>query len=239
MLKPVKRQQRKRKDCPVPGCTSLGLLQLHNHLNCVHRYNEKDRKYWLSIGRLQKSGVLTKELISRENGKRRSHDFSQWYKPRNGFIQNHCTGSETGEEEQDEGTQGWYAPKVATRCTTESTQTNGKRETKNGETGSNIIESGSDDTGSGERRTNEWYDAERHRIRESENNFIETGNDVTRSTSAGNGSETKNRTVDWRETGKPEIRERRCSGPENTTDKPTGTAPEDNGYEIPMSSSGV
>jgi len=98
MLKPVKRQQRKRKDCPVPGCTSLGLLQLHNHLNCVHRYNEKDRKYWLSIGRLQKSGVLTKELISRENGKRRSHDFSRWYRPRNGFIQNHCTGSETGEE---------------------------------------------------------------------------------------------------------------------------------------------
>ena len=57
LLKPLVKQKRKRKDCPVPGCTSLGLLHLPNHLNNVHRYNEKDRKYWLSIARLQKADV--------------------------------------------------------------------------------------------------------------------------------------------------------------------------------------
>ena len=36
LLKPMKRHKRIRKDCPVPGCTSLGLLQLSNHLNNVH-----------------------------------------------------------------------------------------------------------------------------------------------------------------------------------------------------------
>ena len=123
LLKPMIKQKRIRKDCPVPGCTSLGLLHLPNHLNNVHRYNEKDRKYWLSIARLQKAGVSTKEIITRHNGKHESHDISRWYNPRNGFVQSCSIGTQTGDEEQEESTQGFYAPKVAVRCATASTQT--------------------------------------------------------------------------------------------------------------------
>ena len=123
LLKPMIKQKRIRKDCPVPGCTSLGLLHLPNHLNNVHRYNEKDRKYWLSIARLQKAGVSTKEIISRHDGEHRSHDVSRWYNPRYGFEQSCTMGTQTGEEKQEESTQGFYAPKVAVRCATASTQT--------------------------------------------------------------------------------------------------------------------
>jgi len=56
ILKP-RQHKRRRKDCPVPGCNSLGLLQLHNHLSQVHDYSISDRKYWLSVARLH-TGVL-------------------------------------------------------------------------------------------------------------------------------------------------------------------------------------
>lgn len=55
LLKP--KQQRRRKDCPVPGCNSLGLLQLHNHLYQVHEFDKSKRNQWLSIARLRKAGI--------------------------------------------------------------------------------------------------------------------------------------------------------------------------------------
>ena len=130
LLKPLIKQKRKRKDCPVPGCTSLGLLHLPNHLNNVHRYKEKDRKFWLSIARLQKAGVSTKEVISRQDGQHTSHDYSRWYKPRNGFEQSCTIGTQA--EKQEESTSGFYAPKVAARCSTASTQ---KEETRDNDPG--------------------------------------------------------------------------------------------------------
>jgi len=55
LLKP--KQHRRRKDCPVPGCNSLGLLQLHNHLYQVHEYDKSKRNHWLSVARLRKAGI--------------------------------------------------------------------------------------------------------------------------------------------------------------------------------------
>ena len=51
------RKQRIRKACPVPGCKSIALLQLHNHLKHVHHFNEEDRKHFQRVARLRKLGI--------------------------------------------------------------------------------------------------------------------------------------------------------------------------------------
>ena len=57
LLKPLRRHKRNRRNCPVKGCKSVALLQLHNHLKYVHRFNDEERKYWLTKARLDKLGV--------------------------------------------------------------------------------------------------------------------------------------------------------------------------------------
>ena len=53
------RKQRRRKACPVPGCKSIALLQLHNHLKHVHHFNDEERKHWQTVARLNKLGINT------------------------------------------------------------------------------------------------------------------------------------------------------------------------------------
>ena len=67
ILKPMKRQKRKRKNCPIPKCRSVGLLQLHNHLKHVHKLNDEDRKYWLSVARLDKLGIPQDSIILKQD----------------------------------------------------------------------------------------------------------------------------------------------------------------------------
>ena len=46
---------RNRRDCPIPGCNTLGLKKLSNHLSSVHPYlQQSERRYWLSKARLQR-----------------------------------------------------------------------------------------------------------------------------------------------------------------------------------------
>ena len=55
LLKPLvkKSQQRIRKDCPYPGCSKRGLLQLHSHLRQVHKLEDKtERQTWLDRARI-------------------------------------------------------------------------------------------------------------------------------------------------------------------------------------------
>ena len=44
-----RKYQRKRKDCPVPGCNSHQLVKLADHLHYVHRIKDKTtRQKWLN-----------------------------------------------------------------------------------------------------------------------------------------------------------------------------------------------
>ena len=55
LLKPLvkQRKERKRKDCPYPGCYKICLLQLHSHLRQVHQLTDKkERQKWLDAGRI-------------------------------------------------------------------------------------------------------------------------------------------------------------------------------------------
>lgn len=45
--------QRKRKDCPIPGCGTTQLLRLSDHLAKVHLLNSDERKPWLEQARIQ------------------------------------------------------------------------------------------------------------------------------------------------------------------------------------------
>ena len=45
--------QRKRKDCPVPGCYTSSLLKLSNHFASVHGLNSNERKTWLERARIK------------------------------------------------------------------------------------------------------------------------------------------------------------------------------------------
>ena len=43
---------RKRKDCPIKGCHSIGLLKLANHLTSVHNIKNKEtRLKWLNMAK--------------------------------------------------------------------------------------------------------------------------------------------------------------------------------------------
>ena len=49
-----KKPVRNRRDCPIPGCNTLGLKKLSNHLTNVHPYLlQSERRYWLSKARTQ------------------------------------------------------------------------------------------------------------------------------------------------------------------------------------------
>jgi len=51
-LKKVPKCRRRRRECPYPGCSKFGLLQLHNHLRQVHKLEDKkERQYWLNVAR--------------------------------------------------------------------------------------------------------------------------------------------------------------------------------------------
>lgn len=45
--------QRRRKDCPVPGCSKTQLLRLANHLADVHLLTSEERKPWLQKAKLR------------------------------------------------------------------------------------------------------------------------------------------------------------------------------------------
>ncbi len=47
--------QRKRKNCPIPGCFTLQLKKLSNHLSSVHLLNSNERKFWLQQAKLKNS----------------------------------------------------------------------------------------------------------------------------------------------------------------------------------------
>ena len=43
---------RRRKDCPIKGCHSMGLLKLANHLTSVHNIKNKEtRLKWLNMAK--------------------------------------------------------------------------------------------------------------------------------------------------------------------------------------------
>ena len=62
--------KRRRKDCPIPGCSKTQLLQLSNHLASVHSLNSEERKPWLekvrvmNINRSLQTNNLVPDLLS-------------------------------------------------------------------------------------------------------------------------------------------------------------------------------
>jgi len=46
--------QRKRKDCPIPGCLTSNLLKLSNHLSDKHQLNSEERQKWLKLANMSR-----------------------------------------------------------------------------------------------------------------------------------------------------------------------------------------
>ena len=48
----------KCKQCLIPGCGSIFLVRLANHLAQVHGLTELERKYWLQFAKLQNTNAI-------------------------------------------------------------------------------------------------------------------------------------------------------------------------------------
>jgi hypothetical protein len=58
--------KRYRRDCPFPGCGTIALVKLSNHLSQVHGLSSEERKPYLQKAKLQKykiSKTLRKRWI--------------------------------------------------------------------------------------------------------------------------------------------------------------------------------
>lgn len=58
---------RKRRDCPVFGCTSRNLVRLANHLDQIHHMDTEERAKWLKWGKLGLSMPLQNEETTANN----------------------------------------------------------------------------------------------------------------------------------------------------------------------------
>ena len=58
---------RKRKDCPVFGCTSKNLVRLANHLDQMHNMDTEERTKWLKWSKLGISMPLHIEETTADN----------------------------------------------------------------------------------------------------------------------------------------------------------------------------
>jgi len=45
-------KKRPRRNCPVPGCHSMALKRLANHLRSVHNMDNAQRKEWLGKAKM-------------------------------------------------------------------------------------------------------------------------------------------------------------------------------------------
>ena len=83
--------QRKRKDCPIPGCHKTQLLRLANHLSSVHLLNSNKRKVWLEQVRVNYINTTTfnENLVSDQP----SNSMDVRFKSPTSLIAYGCTSS--------------------------------------------------------------------------------------------------------------------------------------------------
>ena len=58
---------RKRRDCPVFGCTSTNLVRLANHLDQIHHMDTEERAKWLKWSKLGLTMPLQNEETTADN----------------------------------------------------------------------------------------------------------------------------------------------------------------------------
>ena len=64
LFKLKRKQVRRRKNCPYPDCHRVGLLQLHNHLQQVHKIKDKtERQTWLDLAKAKFLADVAEKVV--------------------------------------------------------------------------------------------------------------------------------------------------------------------------------